>query len=285
MLLYYSMLNLAKSLIKLRSPNVDLSHAYHGLVATHAGTRKLLGDQISVRGSSKRVNVFGELMKVLEGTQPSFQELHVRHLLPQILPGHRLWTYATQASEKFLALSKIRCYVNGTDRTLWLQIRFDRGEARHLTRSWRALIRKAHLPGNWDHVHATDEPVDDGSVVFEQRVALPFLHRPMDCLQASFQELRPALWYTVTSTPPHRQYYLFLESQIGKRRLPQWASMYVLFFYLSDLTRYRPHLFDLFIEGRYGPQIENALDECPRQFLYLMASELLQRDVAPAAIV
>jgi hypothetical protein len=61
--------------------------------------------------------------------------------------------------------------------------------------------------------------------------------------------------------------------------------MYVLFYYLSDLTRYRPSHFDRFIAGKYGPQIETVLDECPRQFLYLMASELLEREVAPAAIV
>jgi hypothetical protein len=60
--------------------------------------------------------------------------------------------------------------------------------------------------------------------------------------------------------------------------------MYILFYYLSDLTRYRPHLFDRFVAMKYGPQIETILDECPRQFLYLMASELLERDVAPAGI-
>ena len=59
-------------------------------------------------------------------------------------------------------------------------------------------------------------------------------------------------------------------------------SVYILFFYLSDLTRYRPVQFDRLLEGRYGPQIESFLDECPSQFLFLMASELLQREVAPA---
>ncbi len=83
---------------------------------------------------------------------------------------------------------------------------------------------------------------------------------------------------------PHRKYYLNFDSTLGSRRLPQWASMYVLFFYLSDLTRYRPVHFDRFLESKYGPQIESILDECPRQFLYLVASELLKREVAPAAL-
>ncbi len=99
-----------------------------------------------------------------------------------------------------------------------------------------------------------------------------------------FNQVRAVLWCVVTSVYPHRKYYLNANAKLGARRLPQWASVYLLFFYLSDITRYRPDHFDRFLQGPYGPQIEAILDECPRQFLYLMASELLQREVAPAAI-
>jgi len=51
---------------------------------------------------------------------------------------------------------------------------------------------------------------------------------------------------------------------------------------LIVLTRYRSVQFDCFLEGKYGPQIESFLDECPSQFLFLMVSELLQHEVAPA---
>ncbi len=60
--------------------------------------------------------------------------------------------------------------------------------------------------------------------------------------------------------------------------------MYILFFYFSDVTRYRPLHFDRFLESKYGPQVESILDECPRHFLDLMASDLLEREVAPAAL-
>src|ERR1017187_335560 len=59
---------------------------------------------------------------------------------------------------------------------------------------------------------------------------------------------------------------------------------FILFYYLSDLTRYRPVHFERFLEGKYGPQIGSILDERPRQFLFLMASELLEREVAPASL-
>jgi hypothetical protein len=147
-------------------------------------------------------------------------------------------------------------------------------------KSVQELIRDSHIPGKWRQVQDTK----GNRIILEQRKTTKYNHRPIDCVQELFQRLRPALWCTVTSSKPHRAYYVFLDSKLGAKRLPHWASTYILFYYLSDLTRYRPHLFDRFVAMKYGPQIETILDECPRQFLYLMASELLERDVAPAGI-
>lgn len=279
-LLYYSMLNLAKCLIKIRKPALDMSRAGHGLSVRHTPGWAILGDRISVKTSRNRVNIFEQLMEELEGVGPGFGEIAIRELLPQILPGHRLWTYATHKNEKFLA-TNIGCFVNAQKQRAWLRLKFDRGEVHSIVSSVGGLIRDAHLPGAWRQV--SDENPED-CVVLEQRRSVRFQHRPIDCIQELFQQLRPALWYTVTSSKPHRAYYIFVDSHLGPKRLAQWAAMYILFYYLGDLTRYRPQLFDRFVAIKYGPQIENALAECPRQFLYLMASELLQRDVAPAGI-
>jgi hypothetical protein len=280
-LLYYSMLNLAKCLIKTRRPDLDMSQARHGLSVRHRGDWAVLGDRISVKSSATYVNVFGELMRALEDRAPTFGDIAVRELLPQILPGHRLWTYASEKNEKFLAVD-VECYVNPDRRRAWLHLNFDRGEVHHVLSSVEQLIKDTHLPGKWRQV-TNEDPGD--TVSLEQKRTVVYQQRPIDCIQDLFQQLRPALWYTVTAAKPHRRYYAFIDSHLGSKRLPQWAAMYILFFYLSDLTRYRPHLFERFIKIKYGPQIENALEECPRQFLYLMASELLRRDVAPAGIV
>ena len=279
LLLYYSMLNLAKCFIKTRKPSLDMSRARHGLSVEHKGEWAVLGDIISVKSSTKYVNVFEELMRALEGVGPTLTEVAVRELLPQIVPGHRLWTYASQKNEKFLAV-EIECFVNLKKNRTWLRLSFDRGEVRYTLPSIEELIRNAHLPGKWRQVSS-----DAQFVVLEQRRLTKCEQRPIDSIQSLFQQLRNALWYTVTSAKPHRKYYVFIEPHAGRNRLPQWASMYILFYYLSDVTRYRPQLFERFLANNYGPQIENALDECPRQFLYMMASELLQRDVAPAGIV
>jgi hypothetical protein len=283
-LLYYSILNLAKCLIRIRRPTLDLTRAYHGLAAKPTKQRAILADEVSVKTSPRRVNIFEVLLNVLEGRHaPAVGTLQVRHLLPQIVPGHRLWTYACQKTEMFLAISDVECLVDVATRSVWLRLKFHRGELKYTVGAVKELIKRSQLPGDWDQVVPPD--ADKRYVLLEQRNPATYVQRPIDCLQTLFQNLRPALWCAVTSTPPHRQYYLLTASGHGFKRLPQWASMYVLFYYLSDLTRYRPSHFDRFIAGKYGPQVETILDECPRQFLYLMASELLKREVAPAAII
>lgn len=281
-LLYYSMLNLAKCLIKVRHPELDMSQARHGLSVRHDAGWAVLSDRIAVKSSATFINIFEYLLKDLEGTSPRFGEIAVRELIPQIVVGHRLWTYGSQKNEKFLAVD-IEPFVNLKRQRAWLRLKFDRGEIHNIVTSIQDLVRDAHLPGEWRQVRDSDSE-EEHRVTLEQRRTTRYSHRPIDCVQELFQQLRPALWFTVTSAKPHRAYYVFIDSHLGPRRLPQWAAMYIFFFYLSDLTRYRPQLFGRFIAMKYGPQIETILDECPRQFLYLMASELLRRDVAPAGI-
>ena len=278
-LLYYSVLNLAKCLIALRHPQVDLSHAYHGLSAVRTGSRAILGDEIKVKTSAASVNIFAEVMSVLDGKSPTFGSLEVRHLLPQILSAHRLWTYACNKKEEFISVDIMASH-NAQTRKAWLTLKLDRGELSYLGRSVTGLVASTGLGGAWDNV----ESGESGIVAVQQRATKTYNHRPLDCVQDLFGTLHRSLWSAVTSVYPHRKYYLNLNSELGKRRLPQWASVYVLFYYLSDLTRYRPVHFDRFLEGKYGPQVESILDECPRQLLYLMASELLEREVAPAPL-
>jgi hypothetical protein len=103
-LLYYSVLNLAKCMLAVGLLSLDLSRAQHGLSATHTGVRATLGDEIKVKTSATRVNIFGEAMKLLNGQSPKFKSLMVGHLLAQIVPAHRLWTYASQKRERFISV-------------------------------------------------------------------------------------------------------------------------------------------------------------------------------------
>lgn len=276
LLLYYSILNLSKCLIAVRNPSLDLSHARHGLTATRPRPRAILGDEVGIRTSPSHVNIFSELMTILDGHAPTLHGLQVRHLLPQILPGHRLWTYACGRKEQFIHVG-IRAFHDSTRRRAWLRVYVNRGELSYLGLGVNALITASGLPGGWEQVQDQDQ-----EIAVEQHDEIVYAGRPLDCVTDLFRSIRPSLWSVVTTTGAHRKYYLNCDEGLGSHRLPQWSSVYILFFYLSDLTRYRPVQFGRLLEGRYGPQIESFLDECPSQFLFLMASELLQREVAPA---
>ncbi len=138
-LLYYSMLNLAKCLLIVRNPSLDMARARHGLVAT-LQRNAILGDRICVKSSANYVNVFGELMRTLEGAGPSLQDLQVRHVLPQILPAHRLGTYASRKTEEFLAVQDIRCRVNHDQRHAWLALVLNKGEVHHVGNTVAKLV-------------------------------------------------------------------------------------------------------------------------------------------------
>ena len=218
-------------------------------------------------------------MRLLTGRLPAFGKLEVRHLLPQILPAHRLWAYASGRREQFINVEIVARH-DETARQAWLTLALEKGELDYLGQSVTALIRSARLPGAWKEVKSPRV----SHVLIQQVTTTKYTHRPIDCVQKLFAAPRPVLWSAVTSVYPHRKYYPNVDSGLGPRRLPQGASMYILFFYFSDLTRYRPLHFDRFLESKYGPQVESILDESPSQFLYLMASELLEREVAPAAL-
>jgi len=278
LLLYYSILNLSKCMIAARNPGLDLSHAQHGLTATRPHTRAILGDEIGIRTAPNRVNIFSELMTILDGTVPTLRNLQVRHLLPQILPGHRLWAYASNRKEQFINVN-VRAFHDPSRSRAWLAVYLDRGELAYLGLGIGKFLDASGLPGHWEQVQNSGNVA---SVVLEQQVETAYRGRPLDCVTDLFRSIRGAIWSVVTTTDPHRKFYLNCDSGLGAHRIPQSASVYVLFFYLSDLTRYRPVHFDRFLESKYGPLVESFLDESPSQFLFLMASELLQREVAPA---
>lgn len=98
--------------------------------------------------------------------------------------------------------------------------------------------------------------------------------------------VRHHLWRTVLSTPPYRKYYLYPAPTPEQAQvLPQILSICGITFYLGSIVRYRPHHFDKILEGMYGPFIEAFLNDQPRQFIYLMASEFAEKEVTRAAIV
>ena len=112
-----------------------------------------------------------------------------------------------------------------------------------------------------------------------------YTHRPSDELLDVTDKLRQKLWSSVLLHPPYRKYYLYL-APLGQKGavLPQLLSMFVVIFFLGSITRYRPHHFERLLDSHYGAHLLGALNEVPAQFIYLLASEMLKREVIKASI-
>lgn len=120
----------------------------------------------------------------------------------------------------------------------------------------------------------------------ESNKPVPYKNSPADKIQDIVSMVKNNLWVTVASVPPYRRYYLYLCPLSEKTELlPQILSIYAITFYLSSLTRYRPHHFDRILNGEYGPRIEEFIAGQPAQLVYLMASEFAKQEVTRPSIV
>ena len=140
------------------------------------------------------------------------------------------------------------------------------------------------MNGKWKFVNDLRANVDE-CLSLEQVADTTYTHRPSDALMEVTNSIRPYLWTSVLLHPPYRKYYLYL-APLNERAsvLPQILSMYLVIFLLGSVTRYQPHQFDRLLDTRYGAHLIGALTEIPAQYVYLMASEMLEREVTRASL-
>lgn len=283
-LLYYSFLNVAKALILIRKVETDLDKAQHGLSEQlGAGGAELVDaylDAYPATGNSK--NVFDLFWKALDGSGLGAQrQLQLTHLLPQVVPGHRLWAAGANKRERFVEIETIPLVEDKGRKLLWSRVQLSKGSLSRFDIAQSAALRESGLDPDWKQVKADD----DGEVCYEQVTATRYTDRASDRVMDVVGRLAPHLWMTVLDNPPYRKNYLYL-CPAGEvhDRLPQLCSIYAIAYYLGSITRYRPHHFQAILDKSYGPFIEAFLNDQPAQFLYLIASEFAQREVTRAAL-
>jgi hypothetical protein len=280
-LLYYCFLNLVKSFVLMRGLQNTLADAYHGLVERKTEKGKELSGAflLAIPTSKTSVNVFDEFLKSLgyAGVAPDTKYL-LPLLLPQIVPGHRLWCSAADQSERFIALGKLELLKDSE--SIWINICVSRGDIERLRMTPKNFLSATGLNSTFRAVSVNPPTI----ICFEQINPIKYTHRPSDKLLALIATVKPYIWQVIRSMSPYRAYYLYAMPK-SEHRLPQLASIYAIMFYLSSITRYRPHEFDRILEGEYGPFIQAFLNDQPMQFLFLMASEFAEQEVTKAALV
>lgn len=290
LLTYYAFLNLGKVLIRVKGFGDSLDRAMHGLKEeTIQGGTELEDSSLITKDSGENVNVFPELIERLGYHRPSHNDVYpVTDLLPQVVVGHRIWRESKRGlTERFVALRRIEFVDDRGQGELWLRLYVGRGDLSRYDITRKRLLDEGDI-ANLFHEVDTDQSDPDGPLVcLQQNDALSYTGRPTDKVADLVELLKTKLWRIISSIPGggYRRYYLYLHPTGGGPRVPQLATLWALTYYFGSVVRYRPHLFDEILRGPYGAFAAEFISSQPEQMLYLLASELCEREIARPAIV
>lgn len=302
LLLYYCFMNLAKAFTLTRRQRENVDNAHHGLkerLGAAPNNQELVHAYLDalrtpLAGPAPPANQtlknFDELLVAITGVgiQTPTQRFDLPILLPQVVPGHRLWAEAHPGgeSERFVAIEQIDFMHDEANHRIWLNLYIFADDLIRVGLGRRETLIRSRLQPSFQAVTCLRVVNDRQMVCFEQRVPITYAHRPSDEVPNVVSVVRHLLWRTVRIAPPYRSYYLYLPPVAEHPQvLPQLLSLYGITYYLGSIVRYRPHHFDRILDGNFGPFIEAFLNDQPSQFIYLMASEFAKKEVTKAAIV
>lgn len=280
-LLYYAFLNLSKAYGIAKGNTALAGNALHG-ISSDSQPKKIPQSLIKFSTRSGTL-VFQELLRLLAGNSSVVASpLRLGHLLPQILPGHRLWCYATNRPERFVTVESFELLHSPSMKEVWLNFYVNEADLDRLNLAAAKLLSHADLA---DFEIATGV-LPPGVVCFQQRNPEKYVGSPEEGLPPIIQRMRNRIWETVKTASPYRKPYVYCcpPAEVHKR-LPQMLSIYLLMFFLGSVTRYSPGDFDDLLDSKYGPFFDTFISESPMQFLYLLASDLLGREVSKPAII
>jgi hypothetical protein len=281
-------MNLAKAFALTRSVRTTFDQAQHGLAETLAPGGTELVDAVLYAYASpgtKGLNLFDDF-RVALGAVPLARKhsYPLVHLLPQIVPGHRLWCDATGSDERFFALETVPLLQSKKTKEIWAVIRLFHDDLARVGKTHKDFLVQTRLAAV---TRETDgEEVEGRQIIrFEQSAPVMYTGRAADKVAELVSKFRALIWSTVTTNRPFRRYYLYA-CPVGEHPslLPQVASIYAIAFYLGSITRYRPQHFSRILAGAFGEFVQEFLSSQPSQFVYLMASDFARRDVARAPL-
>lgn len=287
-LLYYSMLNVAKAFVLMKGVQSSYGDkAHHGLAEyIQAGGHDLKDSVLNAYPSGKKVNVFDDFLKALNNGKglTTRSQYELKYLIPQIVQAHRLWCSSSNQEERFIPIYKINIMQNSVSKTLWLDLLVYDDELHTKTISHKQFLKEASL--NFQETKSNEEINGRKIIHFEQIDTIHYSGRPSDKVPELVSSIRNNLWTTVLSVPPYRKYYTYLSpSSESNHRLPQIASLYAVFYYFGSITRYRPYNFEQILTETYGGYIRELIETVPNQFLYLLASEFCEQEISKASIL
>lgn len=290
LLIYYCFLNLVKAFVLQKKVKTEYLRAQHGLQeAIHPGGQEFTNSFLKAfRSKSSDVNVFDDFQVAINGKSfPSAGKVFdLQRLTPQLLQGHRVWCEAADADERFVEACRIDYINDEVSKSTWLVINIFADDLSRFGITRKRFLTDSGLGEKFREV-ISDEVIDGRTVLkFEQITPLNYTGRPADKIADLVSIVRPLIWTTAMKIPPYRKNYFYLCPAEDKPYLmEQILSIYACFYYFGSITRYRPHLFEEVLKGKFGGHIQEIVSNIPQQFIYLLASEFAGREIAHAPLV
>jgi len=302
LLMYYCMMNLAKAFVLCGRHREDVNNAMHGLsekLDAPPNDRELINSWLEAKRTpalgralpgGQKTMVFDDFLFSTTGVgmTASAVRYDLRALLPQVVPGHRLWVegQGVDGEERFVSIERIEFWQDASQKEVWLRLYLHTDDLRRVNLGHQEFLSRSRIQNLFHEVAHLEEAGARPLMCLEQTIPLRYNHRPSDEIPKLVDNVRHRFWRTVLSAPPYRKYYCYAAPTSEQVQvLPQILSIYAITFYLGSIVRYRPHHFDRILAGPFGPFIEAFLNDQPRQFIYLMASEFAEKEVTRAAIV
>lgn len=289
LLLYYSFLNLAKCFV-VRSTGAPLGTVHHGLSEKLPTTAGAIHGNVSIDiNKSPATSAFVMFANALGVTLPTVTapnthvQMRSQDFLGQILIGHRIYCQAENIIERFVSLDRLDYLQNPATKEVWLRARAYADDFDRLGYNMTSLSKQLKAALTWRNVKC-DTRIDSRRIIeAETTTTIQYGDRPSQVIGQLSKSTRSRLWRGVTSYPPYRKYYIYQETST-QMVLDQILTIYLATFYFGSITRYKPEQFDFILKSPVGPFVFEFFSNQPSQFLYLIASEFLQQEVARAAI-
>ena len=260
-LVYYSCLNLVKGYLSVRGVDLEKKSEHHGLSLPLGNTQ-----EVSVSGHLKGcIVIFHEFCRELgypvsgRCTIPInklFSEIPEVHELAYTL-GHLPWN-----RRKYLPV-EILFHVNEKKDYLFTVLKYEKkNDTRVQVEKFYKGKRKGYFTLFSDN--------DNGWTVYRSKKRKRVNQDNFNRIYKNICKEYESLGFSSILTRNGYRYYANLDAG----PLHQLASIFALLFFIGSAARYRPSMTNELMAGDIQPILTEAVETCPRQFLYQIASRI-----------
>lgn len=273
LLFYYSLLNLAKAYISSRDSTFDPTapRLKHGLSEPATNWRSRLAfAQHRVHVNPDPNGIFARFCRAADFP---VRAAHVwaKDTLAQVIAVQRAFVTQTGTRALHCPVRELRLFFDRDKKEFWARAYY---EATY--KAWaRELSRRQHIRRVWKIVFDKE---DAAAGVMESR-PITYGRSPADVYNRLRQQLMESGLQVLHTS---RGYAYYVYAGPPSAMLPQIVCLYLIFFYLGSVTRYRPTDYQGLLQGPMGWVLHEFLRVGPSQFLFLFASHMLRRPVTLA---